>query len=220
MRSYQQRCSVAKALDLVGDRWTLLVVRELLPGPRRFKHLQDGLPGIGTAMLSARLKGLEEHGLVRRAQLPPPADTPVYELTEDGQAIEPVLLALGRFGYRYVVDAGPDHTWRPSWNPLFMRTWFKPEAAVGLRETYEFRIDDEVFHARVDDGTAAVVSGPAADPTVSLQTDSETYLAWAGGDLKATDAIAAGRMRIEGDRKALGRCGRVFPPPSAPAANR
>src|SRR5262249_19104128 len=99
-RSYRQYCAVARGLDVVGERWTLLIVRGLLVGPKRYKDLLDGLPGIGTNLLAARLKELEKVGVVRRTVLPPPAGSTVYELTESGQALEPVVMALGRWGVR------------------------------------------------------------------------------------------------------------------------
>lgn len=97
-RSYRQYCGIARALDVVGERWTLLVIRELMTGPKRFKDLLDGLPGIGTNLLTARLKQLEEDGLLRRTILPPPAKVPAYELTPLGQRLEPVLSTPGDWG--------------------------------------------------------------------------------------------------------------------------
>ncbi len=101
-RSYDQHCTVAHALDVVGERWTLLLVRELLTGPKRFKDLLWGLPGIGTNLLAARLKALEEHGVVRRGTLPPPAGSGIYELTGLGRSLEPVVVALSRWGSRLI----------------------------------------------------------------------------------------------------------------------
>src|SRR5919202_4903626 len=98
--SYRQYCAVARGLDLVGERWTLLIVRDLLTGPKRYTDLLAGLPGIGTNLLATRLRELEQHGLVARRVLPPPAGSTVYELTDVGQTLEPVVLALGRWGRR------------------------------------------------------------------------------------------------------------------------
>src|SRR5712691_3728539 len=97
-RSYNQYCALARALDVVGERWTLLLVRELLLGPRRYKDLLDGLPGIGTNLLADRLKHLEDAGMIRRVVLPPPAGSAVYELTELGRRLEPAVFELGRWG--------------------------------------------------------------------------------------------------------------------------
>src|SRR3712207_979916 len=142
-RSYDQHCTVARALDVVGERWTLLLVRELLTGPKRFKDLLSGLPGIRTNLLAARLKALAEHGVVRRATLPPPAGTDVYELTELGRSLEPVVLALSRWGARLMAeDPRPDDDVRPGWAATALRSLFEPERD-GPRGVYEFRIDGE-----------------------------------------------------------------------------
>ena len=115
-RRYNQYCAVARALDIVGERWTLLIVRELLSGPKRFKDLLVGLPGIGTNLLTARLKDLEGYGVVRRTILPPPAGSKVYELTELGRSLEPVIAALGQWGLEFL-DNPPNQEddLRPAW---------------------------------------------------------------------------------------------------------
>src|SRR2546422_856724 len=108
MRSYGQYCSIARALDVVGDRWTLLIVRELLlRGACRFTDLKNGLPGVATNLLSGRLKELEEAGLISREDAPPPIATTLYDLTEDGRALEPVLKAVATWGLRYMADERP-----------------------------------------------------------------------------------------------------------------
>ncbi|MBA2617567.1 MAG: helix-turn-helix transcriptional regulator, partial [Rubrobacter sp.] len=121
-RSYGQHCTVARALDVVGERWTLLLVRELLTGPKRFKDLLAGLTGIGTNLLAARLKALEEHGIVRRGTLPPPAGSGVYELTELGWSLEPVVVALSRWGTRLVGDPRDGDERRPAWAAMALRS--------------------------------------------------------------------------------------------------
>src|SRR4028118_1448354 len=142
-RSYDQHCTVAHALDVVGERWTLLLVRELLSGPKRFKDLLWGLPGIGTNLLAARLKSLAGHGVVRRTTLPPPAGSDVYELTELGRALESVVLSLSRWGARLVQEEPRDgDDVRPAWAAMALRSLFEPEAGWSL-ERYEVRIGGE-----------------------------------------------------------------------------
>src|SRR5919108_1109967 len=101
-RSYHQYCAVARALDLIGDRWTLLLIRDLLLGPKRYKDLLEGLPGIGTNLLAHRLREMEEYGLVERATLPPPSGVAVYQLTPTGEGLAPALSAIGRWGAQYL----------------------------------------------------------------------------------------------------------------------
>jgi DNA-binding HxlR family transcriptional regulator len=131
-RSYNQYCAVARALDIVGERWTLLVVRELLTGPKRFKDLLEGLPGIGTNLLAARLKDLEGYGVVHRTTLPPPAGSKVYELTELGSSLELVVAALGRWGLEFLGAPDQEDDLRPVWAVVAVRSAVKQEAARGL----------------------------------------------------------------------------------------
>lgn len=207
-RSYGQHCTVAKALDVLGERWTLLLVRELLTGPKRFKDLLAGLPGIGTNLLAARLKALAEHGVVRRATLPPPAGSEAYELTDLGRSLEPVVLGLSRWGSR-LMDEEPREgdDVRPAWAAMALRSLFEPEAG-GPREVYEFRIDEETFHLRVEGGAVEGRQGAADTPDVVISGGSGTFLALAGGRLAPGEALGSGKIRIEGerDRDALARC--------------
>ncbi len=209
-REYGQYCAAARALDLVGDRWTLLLVRELLIGPKRYTDLQNGLPGIGTNLLADRLKELESEGIVRRRTLPVPAASTVYELTERGRGLEPVLVELARWGVELLGEYGSDQAWRPEWSILAMRATFRPEAARGVRETYQFRIGDEVFYATVQDGAVETGQGRARDRAVAVETDVETFLSVASGRLPLGEAIESGRYRVEGDLEALRRCGEIF----------
>jgi DNA-binding HxlR family transcriptional regulator/putative sterol carrier protein len=202
-RSYDQYCAVARALDAVGERWTLLVVRELLTGPKRFKDLLEGLSGIGTNLLAARLKHLVERGLVRRATLPPPAGSNVYELTELGWSLEPVVVALSGWGLKLLGSPRGEDDLRPAWAMLAVRSTLKPEA-VG--ETYEFYIDEEVFHVRVGDGEVEVRQGPATDPDLILRGDTRTFLALAAGHLEPAEAVESGAIVVEGDQGSLTRC--------------
>src|SRR5215216_5209462 len=210
-RSYNQYCAVARALDVVGERWTLLIVRELLSGPKRFKDLLAGLPGIGTNLLTARLKDLEGYGVVHRTILPPPAGSKVYELTELGRSLEPVIAALGQWGLEFL-GTPPDREddLRPAWTVLAMRSALKQEAARGLQETYEFRIDEEAFHLRIKDGEVEALQGPAVDPDLVVWGDTQAFLALATGRVEPKEALDSGEIRIEGDQEILARCVEVL----------
>src|SRR6202000_3147747 len=131
VRSYSQYCSIARALDVVGDRWTLLIARELLlQGPSRFTDLRNGLPGIATNLLSTRLRELEAAGLITRADAPPPVATALYELSETGRALEPVLRALGLWGLRFMADERPDDAFKAQWL-AYAPAWFTTDAVPG-----------------------------------------------------------------------------------------
>ena len=209
-RSYDQHCAVARALDVVGERWTVLLVRELLTGPKRFKDLLGGLPGIGTNLLAARLKALEGHGVVRRATLPPPAGSGVYELTEMGRSLEPAVVALSRWGSRLIEEPRDGDECRPAWVVMAIRSLFEPGAAGGPRETYELRIDGEAFQLRVDGGSVEVRQGCADAPDVVVSGGADTFLALSAGRLAPGEALESGELRIEGDGDVLARCLRML----------
>src|SRR3954451_18939709 len=161
-RSYAQACGTAFALDVVGDRWALLVVRELVLGPKRFTDLRDGLPGIGPNVLSQQLKELEDAGVVQRRTLPPPAASTVYELTEWGRELEDVVVRLGRWGARSP-DMPREAETQPEWLMLGMRAIYDPDEEPAPAQ-YEFRFGDEVFWARVADQSLKVERGAAPEP--------------------------------------------------------
>jgi DNA-binding HxlR family transcriptional regulator len=167
--TYDDPCGVARALDVVGQRWALLVVRELLLGPKRFRDLVRGLHGMSQNVLSQRLKELEHAGIVRRAKAGPPVSGPVYELTEEGAAVEPVLFALGRWGRRRPQTAtGP---MSPDALLLALRTTFDPEAAGDLAVEVELRIDDDRVALTVDGGRLTMRRGPARHPDAIITGD-------------------------------------------------
>ncbi|MEJ2853685.1 MULTISPECIES: winged helix-turn-helix transcriptional regulator [unclassified Saccharothrix] len=210
-RTYHQYCATARTLDLVGERWTLLLVRELLTGPKRFGDLQASLRGLGTGLLAARLKHLEHEGLAHKTTLPPPARTPVYALTEAGEELGPAVLALARWGLKWAM--GPrreDETFHPGWAVLGLRACFDPRAAAGLRAVYEFRVDDEVFHARVDDGDIEALHGPAQRPDAIITLGAETFVDVTGQRLTLAEAIETGAASASGDREALRRLKGLF----------
>jgi DNA-binding HxlR family transcriptional regulator/putative sterol carrier protein len=205
-RTYDQYCAVARALDVVGERWTFLLVRELLTGPKRFKDLLDGLSGIGTTLLTARLKDLEGHGILRRTTLPPPAGSKVYELTELGRSLEPVVMALSRWGLNLLDGPRREEISRPSWAMVALQSSLELEAVHGRKETYEFRVDGELFHVQVDGDEPELRQGPAADPDLTISGDTETLLGVAAGRLTLAEAVEAGAIATEGDRGPLARC--------------
>ena len=152
-RTYGDRCGIARALDLVGERWALLVVRELLLGPKRFTVLRSGLPHVSPDVLSQRLRELEESGLVRRGKLPPPAGSRIYALTERGRALEPVVLELGRFGSIAPFPPG-DAQIGVDALAIALKTLYAPSATDGLPATYELRLGEDRFHIEIAGGRA------------------------------------------------------------------
>jgi DNA-binding HxlR family transcriptional regulator len=207
-RKYDQGCGSAHALDLIGDRWALLVARELLLGPKRFTDLRDGLPGIGPNVLSQRLKELEEVGVLQRRVLPAPAASTVYELTEWGAELDDILVKLGRWGARSPsMRLGPET--RPEWLMLGMRSIYDPPARHAVT-TYELRFGDETFWARTDDGGLTVGRGSATEPDAVLTSDVETIAKLLRRKLTPAAALRSKAVKLEGERAAFDRLPSLF----------
>jgi DNA-binding HxlR family transcriptional regulator/putative sterol carrier protein len=206
-RTYRQHCALARALDLVGERWTLLVVRELLTSPKRYSNLLDNLPGMGTNLLAARLRGLQEAGLVDH-------DGTLYSLTPRGAELEPAVLALARFGAPLLAEGlaagNQDDLWRASWNVVALKYAFRPERARKLRGVLEYQVDGTRVQARLRDGTIETTAEPRWKPDVVVRTDGETLLALSSGELAFRQAEAEGALEIEGDRRLFRASLRAF----------
>ena len=205
-RSYHQLCGLAYALDIVGERWTLLIIRELMPGPRRFTDLMAGLPGISTNLLSGRLKSLEEQGIIHQRVLPPPAGSTVYELTPLGKSLEEALLELGKWGSQFVPPSPTDDTLLHLGSyALTLKTFFEPERAKGVNEAYELHIDGEVLQVRIKEGEIHVRQGEALEADMTLYADILTYMGLLRGQIRPAEALAKGLIRVEGNPAALNR---------------
>jgi len=207
---YQQYCALARTLDVAGDRWTLLIVRELAPGPRRFTDLLDGLAGVSRKLLTERLRMLEGDGIVARTELPPPAARQVYELTEDGHALAIAMAPLIAWGARRIGDRQAGESFRPRWPAVAMVGLADREAAKGVSETYQYLVGDSAFHFTVDDGSIEVHDGGAEGPSVVVTTDEETWADIASGKTAASSAAATGALTVAGDPQAVKRLGRIF----------
>ena len=205
-RTYSQYCPAAKALDVVGERWTLLIVRNLALGPQRYTDLLEGLPGLSPNVLAERLKHLEASGILIKRQLPPPAASTVYELTQQGVALTDVVLSLARWGHQFMDGPGRDESVEVRWLLVYLRSIANLEAAQDVHETYEFLIDDDLFHVSVDDGKVDAEQGPSPTrPAVTIRSDLSTFVQIGSGRILAADAIADGRTVVEGDLDAVAR---------------
>jgi DNA-binding HxlR family transcriptional regulator len=194
-RSYDQYCAAARALDAVGDRWTLLIVRELLAGPRRYTDLHADLPGVSTDVLASRLRDMERDELATRRRLPPPSAAYVYELTERGQQLLPVLTALAEWGAPALAERRPTDAVRAHW---FAIPLLRALEGFGVDGVVEVRLDEGVFHARVGGGDPAYGDGPAASPDARLVLDADTCLAVSRGELTLEEGVRSGRIDAEG----------------------
>ena len=207
---YQQYCALARTLDVAGDRWTLLIVRELTPGPRRFTDLLDGLPGVSRNLLTERLRALERDGIIARRELPPPAARQVYGLTDDGRDLAVAMAPLIAWGARRIGDRKPGEAFRARWPAVAMAGLADREAARGVSETYQYLVGESAFHFIVDDGSVELHDGRARDPAVTLTTDEETWADIASGKMTASSAVAAGALTVAGDAEAAKRLRKIF----------
>jgi DNA-binding HxlR family transcriptional regulator len=213
-RRYDDPCGIARALDAVGDRWALLVVRELIFGPKRFLQLRQGLRGVSPNVLSQRLRDLEAAGVVRRDVLDPPAEVPVYELTASGRALEPVLLELGRWGRQQPMT--PAGELSVSALLLALKTVFDPAAAPGA--VFALRIGGDWYRLTAAGGSIDIARGRAGDPAVTFETDAATLRSVAFGREPVAAAERDGRLTVEGDRRLAERFARMFPVPDGQPA--
>jgi DNA-binding HxlR family transcriptional regulator/putative sterol carrier protein len=207
---YRQYCALARTLDVAGDRWTLLIVRELTPGPRRFTDLLDGLPGVSRNLLTERLRALERAGIIARQDLPPPAARQVYELTDDGRDLAVAMAPLIAWGARRLGERQPGESFRARWPAVAMAGLADREAARGVSESYQYVVGDSAFYFTVDDGSIQLHDGRARDPAVTWTTDEETWVAIASGKISASSAAAAGALTVVGDAEAAKRLRKIF----------
>ncbi len=212
-RTYGEACRFAYALDVVGERWALLVVRELLLGPKRFTDLRAGLPHASSNILSERLRDLEQGGVIQRRKLPPPAGSSVYELTEWGRELEPILTQLGAWGARSPIppesqEIGPDSI------VLALRSLFDPDAAGDLEATYELQSGTERYRVGISAGEVELAREVPAEPLLSIAVpDAPALAAILTAQLPLDDALASGAAQLEGSKQAAKRFLRLFPMP-------
>lgn len=202
-RVYAQYCAIARSLDVIGERWTLLIVRELLTGPKRFKSLQQNLPGIGTNLLTTRLKHLEEHQIVQKIKLPPPASVNAYDLTDFGHGLETVLISIIKWGGGYLAKGQGDDYARSGWAILGIRGLFQPKKAEGVELTCQFLIDDEAFWISINQGKIMTLEGQIGTPDITLIMKGETFLGLGDGSTDIFKSLQNGDIKLEGPTEIL-----------------
>jgi DNA-binding HxlR family transcriptional regulator len=201
-RTIEDGCGIAHASELLGQRWALLVVRELLLGPKRFTDLRSGIPDISPNVLGQRLRELEQSGIVRRRKLAPPAAAQVYELTEWGQGLEPAVLSLGRWAsgspsFPRDAEMGPDSL------VLALKSTFDPAKAGGLDATYELRLGQVPFRILVSDDRFEASHGEAESPDATIRSDPDTLTGIVFRGKPLGQAVEAGKVGIDGSRQAV-----------------
>lgn len=207
-RSYGQYCGLARALEIVGERWALLIVRDLLVGPRRFGQLQQGLPRIPSNVLTTRLRELEAHGVVRRRALPQPGGGVAYELTERGRQLEAAVISLGRWGALALGEPRPEEIVTVDGLLMALRTAYRP-AQAHPPTTYELRVGDLVVHAVTGVDGLTVAAGPTSAPDLVIEAGA-TLRALITGDISPADAVRQESVRLTGDATLLTRFTETF----------
>ena len=197
-RSYGEACPIATSLDVVGDRWALLVVRELLGGPKRYTDLAGALPGIGTNILASRLRDLESAGVVQKRRLPPPAAASVYELTPYGEELREPLYALGRWGARSLGPPTPKDNLAPGWLVNAVRATCTGGCVP--ENVYELRVNEEAVTARFEDDELVVEGGSSEDADIVIETDPATLFCIASGQTAIREALKSKDLRVTGDQ--------------------
>ncbi|MEJ3748490.1 helix-turn-helix domain-containing protein [Actinomycetes bacterium KLBMP 9797] len=214
-RTYGQFCGVARALELIGERWGVMVIRDLILGPKRFTELQQGLPRIPTSILSSRLNELERAAVIRRRVLPGVDAAVVYELTEYGTDLEPILMQLGLWGARSLTEPGVEDVFTRDAAVLSLYATFRPEHAAGIHASYELHYGPLVLHALVDDGVIKVSEGsyPEADLVIETRGSVRPLLA---REISPSDALTQGLLTVTGDPALLDLFVELFNIPEAP----
>jgi DNA-binding HxlR family transcriptional regulator/putative sterol carrier protein len=211
-RKYDDSCAVAHGLDLIGGRWALLIVRELLLGPKRFTDLRAGVPGASADMLTQRLRDLCTSGIIQRRKLPPPAGSWVYELTDWGAELEPVVTQLSRWSSRSPTlrkdgELGTDSL------ALSLGALFDPRAAQGLVATFALRLGEDRFCVQIAEGRLTLERGEPDQADAVIDTDPRTLSALLWQDLPLADALHTGALTVDGPQCLAERFTRLFPLP-------
>ncbi|GAA2553346.1 winged helix-turn-helix transcriptional regulator [Winogradskya consettensis] len=208
-RAYGQFCGVAKGLTIIGERWALLIVRDLLVGPRRYTDLRKGLPAIPTNVLSSRLKELEGDGVIRRRAMAHPDRAVVYELTEYGRELEDVVIHLGRWGSQSLTTPADGEVVTTDSLIMALRTTFRAEEATGVHLGFQVNVGDITIHARVDGADLLVAVGELAGADLVVDTGPQIRAIMAG-ELSPARAVADGDVRLTGDAALLDVFARIF----------
>jgi DNA-binding HxlR family transcriptional regulator len=209
-RSYGQHCAVAKTLDVVGNRWALLIVRELMVGPRRFGDLMDALSGIGTNLLAKRLRELQQAGVVGKRTLPPPAGSTVYELSERGSGLAPAILTLAHWGTPLLGPLRRGEQFRTHWLVIAGQAAFRPEAAREVEISCELRASEtDASYFRIADGQFEINEGPLAEPDLVLCGRPTSLIELLAGQVSPRQALANG-VQLKGKRSALDSLLKLF----------
>ena len=213
-RGYHQFCGLARALDLIGGRWALLIIRDLLTGPKRFSELQEGLPGVPTNVLTARLRELEDEGIVLRRAHERPGGGVVYDLTDFGRELEQPIMRLGFWGAKAMGPMNPDDHFSIDSLALALRGSFRPEHADKRPRLYEFNVEGQSLRALVADGKLVVPSASTDDPDLVVDAEADVLAGLLSSELSLDAARKTGRLQVQGTKAETNRLLDMFRFPS------
>jgi DNA-binding HxlR family transcriptional regulator len=205
-RDYGQFCGLAAGLNVIGERWTFLIVRELLIGPVRFNELVENLPGVGPNLLAERLRTLGEHGVIEQLPVEGDGRGKLYRLSELGEQLRAPVLELCKWGLGFLGETDRAGVVRPEWGFLAMQSMVIEDRIPEVDETYEFRVGDQVFCVEVQQGKAGFSRGAATAPDLVITSDPETFVCIGARMLTPFEALATGSIKIEGPVEAIHRC--------------
>ena len=209
-RSYQQNCALALALDVIGERWSLLLVRELLTGPKRYNELLASLSGIGTNLLAARLKELEAKGVIRLCETKSGTTYKSYELTEAGEQLEESVLALVKWGNQFRNSAKSDYLSQPHWLMVALKAAFRPEKANNIETIFEIESDEFIFNVEIKDNQLIAVPGTVEDAAFRLSVDGRALSDIASKKLDWNKALTTKKAKLNKNKSAFTRIFKTF----------
>jgi DNA-binding HxlR family transcriptional regulator len=209
-RDYGQFCGLAAGLNVVGERWTFLIVRELLIGPARFNEMIDNLPGIGPNLLAERLRALTDHGVIEARAVPGDGRGKRYRLTPLGEQLRAPALSLARWGMRFLADNDRGGAVRAEWGFLAVQAMVVEDRIPAVDERYEFRVGEQRFIIEVHGGAVRFLRGEDSDADLVITSDPDTFVQIGARMITPFDALAAGEIKIEGSADAIQRCTRML----------
>jgi DNA-binding HxlR family transcriptional regulator len=209
-RGYGQFCGLAAGLDIVGERWTLLIIRELMVGPVRFTELVENLPGIGPNLLAERLRMLTEHGVIAHGPVAGDGRGKLYQLTELGQELRGPLVGLAKWGMGFLDDGDSSGVVRAEWSFLAVQAMIVEDQIPDVAEVYEFRVGDHVFAIEVRGGAVTFHRGPVPLPDLTITSDPDTFVRIAARMITPFDALVTGDIKIVGEPDTIRRCSRML----------
>lgn len=209
-RDYGQFCGLAAGLNVIGERWTLLIIRELLISPVRFNEIMDNLPGMGPNLLAERLRTLTEHGVIEQLPVPGDGRGKLYRLSPLGEQLRGPLLDLAKWGMRFLAENDRNGEVRAEWGFLAVQAMVVDDWIPRVDESYEFRVGDDIFTLEVAGGAVKSLRGVVDGPILTITSDPDTFVRIGARMITPFEALATGDIKVDGPSDAIQRCTRML----------